>query len=86
MLCPYLKKKKFLLILDDMWSLELQSLGEFLNEGGSKIVLTFNEIALTRVQGFATGYNCSCCEDVTLCLSTRVEACFKSDAIKEEVL
>lgn len=57
MLCSYLKKKVFLLILDDMWmSLELQSLGVSLKERGSKLVLTTQEIARQGVQGFATGH------------------------------
>jgi len=40
-LWSYLRDKKFLMILDDMWeSLELESLGVSLNDKGSKIVLT----------------------------------------------
>lgn len=52
MLCSYLKKKKFLLILDDMWnSLELQSLGVSLNDKDYKIVIT------TRNKAVCTSMN-----------------------------
>lgn len=50
MLCSYLKEKKFLLILDDMWkSLDLRKLGASSSERGSKIILT------TRNKAVCTG-------------------------------
>jgi len=40
-LCSYLKDKRYLLILDDMWeTLDLESLGVSLNDTASKIVLS----------------------------------------------
>ena len=52
MLSSYLKNKKFLLLLDDLWeSFELQSLGMSLNDRGSKIVLsTRSKVVCTEMR------------------------------------
>lgn len=59
MLNTYSKEKLFILKPANMWRiLEHENPGVYLNDRGSKIVLTTKNIARKGVQGFATGHGC----------------------------